>query len=111
MVTSVFQPNRVLHVIPPLLVHLGSYELTVPTWKARGSIRAQLRTFFIGGSPELADITYTSIPTVEGPVINKYGFATEGSGSLLVRMNVVILRYCNLESRTKIIVEVKRRLY
>lgn len=42
----------------------GLHALTIPTWRPveLGTV-AELRRFFIGGSPELEDITYVRTPS------------------------------------------------
>ena len=42
----------------------GLHMLTIPTWRPveLGTV-AELRRFFIGGSPELEDLTYVRIPS------------------------------------------------
>ena len=41
----------------------GRYTTTVSTWRPTGSILDKLKRYFIGGSPELTDTTYTGIPS------------------------------------------------
>jgi hypothetical protein len=38
------------------------YEYKVDTWVPEGGIVSQLRTFFVGQSPEIEDCTYVAIP-------------------------------------------------
>ncbi|XP_067015831.2 tectonic-like complex member MKS1 isoform X2 [Anabrus simplex] len=41
----------------------GSHQLTVSTWRPLSdSVRGEMRRFFLGGSPELQDPTYPSVP-------------------------------------------------
>ncbi len=40
----------------------GNHQISIPTWKAQGTIVSKLREYFIGGSPELYDLTYPGIP-------------------------------------------------
>lgn len=42
----------------------GFHTLTVPTWRPveLGTV-SELKRFFIGGSPELEDMTYVRVPT------------------------------------------------
>lgn len=58
--------NRLLVIAAKLSCCLGSglHMLTIPTWRPveLGTV-AELRRFFIGGSPELEDITYVRIPS------------------------------------------------
>ncbi|XP_046570750.1 Meckel syndrome type 1 protein-like [Haliotis rubra] len=70
----------------------GAYHETSHCWRPVGqSISAQLRRFFIGGSPELEDPTYAAVPsTFDGSHLSKFGFHTETSGSLTYRFNVVM---------------------
>lgn len=47
-----------------LPVKPGVYMESKPCWRPRGdSLIYELRRFFIGGSPELEDITYTAVPS------------------------------------------------
>jgi hypothetical protein len=46
------------------LFKLGLLDEELPCWRPRGdSVIYELRRFFIGGSPELEDISYVSIPS------------------------------------------------
>ncbi|KNC54346.1 uncharacterized protein AMSG_10339 [Thecamonas trahens ATCC 50062] len=69
----------------------GHYMLEVPTWKPALSVRQQLQSYFIGGSPELAEFGHAAVPSSHeaGTPLNKLGFETESSGSLKIRLNVV----------------------
>ena len=71
----------------------GMYDLTVNTWKPHGSIIDRMDDFFLGGSRHLKDHTnYVGLlsPAEQGPFLNKYGFSTESSGSIRVRVNVIL---------------------
>uniref|UniRef100_A0A8C3PKH9 MKS transition zone complex subunit 1 n=1 Tax=Calidris pygmaea TaxID=425635 RepID=A0A8C3PKH9_9CHAR len=73
----------------------GLHMLTIPTWRPMelGTI-AELRRFFIGGSPELEDITYVRIPsTFKGERLSRFGFRTETTGSVTFRL------YCLQQSK------------
>eukprot|EP00698_Gefionella_okellyi_P009905 TRINITY_DN2544_c0_g1_i1.p1 TRINITY_DN2544_c0_g1~~TRINITY_DN2544_c0_g1_i1.p1 ORF type:complete len:423 (+),score=78.91 TRINITY_DN2544_c0_g1_i1:385-1653(+) len=61
----------------------------VPTWRAVGSIRQEMASFLIGGSPQIADLAYTAVPSGSQGVVNKYGFVSRSSGNLTVRFNVI----------------------
>ncbi|XP_051491292.1 tectonic-like complex member MKS1 isoform X2 [Apus apus] len=66
----------------------GLHMLTIPTWRPveLGTV-AELRRFFIGGSPELEDITYSRIPsTFKGERLSRLGFRTETTGSVTFRL-------------------------
>ena len=69
------------------------HDLTVNTWKPHGSIIDRMDDFFLGGSRHLKDHTnYVGLlsPAEQGPFLNKYGFSTESSGSIRVRVNVIL---------------------
>ncbi len=68
------------------------HTIEVNTWRPAGrGANDDLRRFFIGGSPELEDPTYTSVPiTSEGDkVISKFGFKTETMGSVVLKLNIL----------------------
>ena len=51
--------DMILILLPP-----GRHRETLQCWRPLGSaVTSQLRRFFIGGSPELEDPTYTAIPS------------------------------------------------
>jgi hypothetical protein len=63
----------------------GTYDLTVNTWKPRGSIRDRMADFFLGGARHLTDhVNYSAHPNPadRGAFLNKYGFVTESSGEV-----------------------------
>ncbi|KFO74521.1 Meckel syndrome type 1 protein, partial [Cuculus canorus] len=73
----------------------GLHMLTIPTWRPvqLGTV-AELRRFFIGGSPELEDLTYIRIPsTFKGERLSRFGFRTETTGSVTFRL------YCLQQSK------------
>ncbi|KAJ3038826.1 Pleiotropic negative transcriptional regulator [Rhizophlyctis rosea] len=68
----------------------GCYSSTIQTWRPFGTYTSRMESFFIGGSPDLEDITYEAVPKgFAGSRLSKYGFTTESSGTVTVRMNVV----------------------
>ncbi|KND00145.1 uncharacterized protein SPPG_04486 [Spizellomyces punctatus DAOM BR117] len=68
----------------------GCHDLEIPTWRPFGSYLTRMRSFFIGGSADLEDLSYMAIPNgTSGNRLNKYGFQTESSGVLRVRLNIV----------------------
>lgn len=81
-----------------------SEKIEITTWKPKGSIRANLHSFFVGGSAELHDIKYPRIPSrfevfrvsihLQGKVLNKYGFVGETSGTVNLRTNTLVIG-CN----------------
>ncbi|NXX83058.1 MKS1 protein, partial [Urocolius indicus] len=80
----------------------GSYRFTIPTWRPveLGTV-AELRRFFIGGSPELEDITYTRIPsTFKGERLSRLGFRTQSTGSITIQLHCLQQARAFLESST-----------
>lgn len=68
----------------------GYTTFTIKTWKPLGTHHDQMRSFFIGGTRELADLKYLTIPDdFNGGVYSKYGMMTESSGQVEIRMNTV----------------------
>ncbi|UJR26255.1 hypothetical protein I4U23_007595 [Adineta vaga] len=73
----------------------GFYDEELTCWRPRGdSIFNELRRFYIGGSNELEDINYVSIPKQFESEKNKnplsrFGFRTVTTGTLNIRLNVV----------------------
>ncbi|KFP75612.1 Meckel syndrome type 1 protein, partial [Acanthisitta chloris] len=73
----------------------GVHKLTIPAWRPveLGTV-AEMRRFFIGGSPELEDLTYIRVPsTFKGKRLSRFGFRTETTGSVTFRL------YCLQQSR------------
>ncbi|XP_068766077.1 tectonic-like complex member MKS1 isoform X2 [Struthio camelus] len=67
----------------------GLHMLTIPTWRPveLGTV-SELRRFFIGGSPELEDLTYVRIPTTfKGERLSRFGFRTKTTGSVTFRLH------------------------
>ena len=69
----------------------GSYDINVKMWVPRGGIRSEMRNFFVGGAYRLHDLRSIEMPTDMGGAsfLSKFGFRTEKSGSLRIRVNVV----------------------
>lgn len=45
------------------MVHAGTYDLTVPTWRPIGThVVDKMRRFFVGGAPEIEDVSYAAVP-------------------------------------------------
>ncbi|XP_033731555.1 Meckel syndrome type 1 protein-like isoform X1 [Pecten maximus] len=81
--------------------HPGTYRENARCWRPIGkSAAAELRRFFIGGSPELEDITYTAIPsTFQGSHLSKYGFRTESTGTISTKLNVILQSQAFMEKK------------
>ncbi|XP_075761102.1 tectonic-like complex member MKS1 isoform X3 [Pelodiscus sinensis] len=67
----------------------GFHTLIAPTWRPiELSLVSELRRFFIGGSPELEDLTYIRVPgTFTGERLSRFGFRTETTGSVTFRLH------------------------
>ena len=92
------------------LFKLGLLDEELPCWRPRGdSVIYELRRFFIGGSPELEDISYASIPSdhevcnelnkinqnsvfsifQKDSILSRLGFRTTTTGHIKIRLNTV----------------------
>ncbi|XP_076452479.1 tectonic-like complex member MKS1 [Babylonia areolata] len=79
----------------------GSETSTRHCWRPVGnSVVSRLRRFFIGGTPELEDPTYTSVPsTFDGSHLSKFGFKTETTGSVTSHVNVMMQSRAFMENK------------
>ncbi|KAK7505914.1 hypothetical protein BaRGS_00002636 [Batillaria attramentaria] len=70
----------------------GVHKSTHDCWRPVGkSVTSHLRRFFIGGTPELEDPTYISIPsTFDGTHLSKFGFRTETTGNVTANLNIMM---------------------
>uniref|UniRef100_A0A8C0GZ44 MKS transition zone complex subunit 1 n=1 Tax=Chelonoidis abingdonii TaxID=106734 RepID=A0A8C0GZ44_CHEAB len=78
----------------------GFHTLTAPTWRPTelGTV-SELRRFFIGGSPELEDMTYVRVPGIfKGECLSRFGFRTETTGSVTFRLHCLQQSKAFLES-------------
>ncbi|CAJ1063408.1 Meckel syndrome type 1 protein [Xyrichtys novacula] len=69
----------------------GKHTITCHTWRPlqTGTV-SSLRRFFIGGSPELEDHSYTRIPgTFKGERLSRFGFCTETTGSVTFNLHCI----------------------
>ncbi|XP_049897411.1 Meckel syndrome type 1 protein isoform X2 [Epinephelus moara] len=69
----------------------GKHTITCHTWRPlqTGTISA-LKRFFIGGSPELEDLSYVRIPgTFKGERLSRFGFCTETTGSVTFNLHCI----------------------
>eukprot|EP00873_Tetraselmis_striata_P033535 jgi/Tetstr1/453799/TSEL_040751.t1 len=61
------------------------------TWKPLGTVVDKLNSFFIGGSAELKDITYSGVPqSFNGKFLSRFGFKAETSGVLKIRTSAIL---------------------
>ncbi|XP_047665536.1 Meckel syndrome type 1 protein isoform X2 [Tachysurus fulvidraco] len=69
----------------------GSHRVTCHTWRPlQTGTMAELRRFFIGGAPELEDISDVRIPgTFKGDRLSRFGFRTQTTGSVTFNLNCI----------------------
>ncbi|XP_073421852.1 tectonic-like complex member MKS1 isoform X2 [Dendrobates tinctorius] len=69
----------------------GMHNITAQTWRpVEQGTESELRRFFIGGSPELEDMTYVRIPgTFQGERLSRFGFRTETTGRVVFRFHSI----------------------
>mmetsp|Transcript_41602 Transcript_41602/g.103952 ORF Transcript_41602/g.103952 Transcript_41602/m.103952 type:complete len:566 (-) Transcript_41602:143-1840(-) len=68
----------------------GFSDQSVMTWRPALSQIGKMRSFFIGGTPELRDLTFAGLPTTLQGSLSRYGFSSESSGSVRVRSHCVV---------------------
>jgi hypothetical protein len=73
----------------------GYYELELACWRPAGTLRSRVREFFVGGERGLVEGGYVGVDQADAAgsrmtIVNKYGFATEPTGQLDVRMSVIV---------------------
>lgn len=74
----------------PLPALPSFYKYNVPTWRPTGSIINSLRRFFTGGTYELEDITFCSIPKGhDNKMLNKSQLNVTPSGYIKLNMNII----------------------
>jgi Meckel syndrome type 1 protein len=76
---------------------------TVSCWRPAGkSLFSEMRRFFIGGSPELEDPTYTAIPSAfEGSHLSRYGFTSISTGSVNIKTHTIFQSQAFLHSQSQ----------
>jgi len=68
----------------------GHYDEIINTWRAYPSINERMGQYFVGRTLTLEDISYINFPKgFNKKYLNKYGFQTETSGSIRIRLNIV----------------------
>lgn len=107
------KPNQDGAAVPMLLLQVNSYDqwdrqrvqgycsLALPlsttsdthvvhTWAPALSQVGRMRSFFVGGTPELRNLSLAGIPhNQDGQVMSRFGFATVSSGSVTVRVHAI----------------------
>ncbi|XP_063002589.1 tectonic-like complex member MKS1 isoform X1 [Elgaria multicarinata webbii] len=78
----------------------GAHTVTASTWRpVQPGTFSELQRFFIGGSPELEDVTYARVPsTFAGSRLSRFGFRTETTGRVTFRLNCLQQSKAFLES-------------
>ncbi|CAH8450126.1 unnamed protein product [Heterobilharzia americana] len=76
----------------------GTHSIGVSCWRPVGeSVVEDLRRFFTGGTCQLEDPTFVKIPgSFESQNLVKYGFRTQSTGKLFLRLNCAIQSWSNL---------------
>ena len=69
----------------------GSVTHRIKTWRAGGSVRDRVATHFVGGAPEVGDVTYAGTPRdIKGTAVHsRLGFVADSSGEIKVRTNIM----------------------
>ncbi|XP_062844710.1 Meckel syndrome type 1 protein [Trichomycterus rosablanca] len=69
----------------------GCHKVTCSTWRPlQPGTAAELRRFFIGGAPELEDVSDVRIPgTFKGDRLSRFGFRTQTTGSVTFSLNCI----------------------
>eukprot|EP00117_Sycon_ciliatum_P044591 scpid54515/ scgid5687/ Meckel syndrome type 1 protein len=81
----------------------GMHEFQLNSWRPiNSSSKALMQEFFVGGTPQLQDLTYTSVlkSSKENGRLSRYGFKTETTGRLNLRMSCVH-QSCLIRERQK----------
>ncbi|CAK9808776.1 Tectonic-like complex member MKS1 [Anthophora quadrimaculata] len=87
----------------PLPVLPGSYKFKITTWRPAGSIINSLRRYFTGGTYELEDITYCSIPKVyEDKILNKSQLNVTSSGYIKLNINIIHKTHSSIKDSDQI---------
>ena len=70
---------------------VGSRTEVIKTWKAGGTVADRVASQFVGGSPEIGDVSYAGVPAdaKDKPVHSRLGFVADSSGEIKVRVNIV----------------------
>ena len=80
--------------VVPMPEHPGRRTVTLRTWRPADDRQSKLRSFFVGGSNELAQwCPDISMPTTDrdfnGKYLNKFGAKTQASGRLEIELNLM----------------------
>lgn len=68
----------------------GSRTHLLSSWAPLGTVSQRMRSFFVGGAPGLPDVTYLRKPAGAAYPLSKFGFQTQTSGTLKVRVNSLV---------------------
>ena len=69
--------------------YAGAYQnLQVDTWRPMTS-STEMKRYFIGGTPELEDLSYCGNVLNDSSILSRYGFRTVSSGIVRLRMYVM----------------------
>ena len=81
----------------------GRNDVVVKTWRAGGSLLDRMKTHYVGGAPEIGDVTYVGVPRDEkgSKVHSRLGFVADASGDVKVRAHVMTQRPRQASSAAK----------
>ena len=71
----------------------GSTAVEIDMWRPKGDgLYDEMGRFFVGGTPELQDLTYTKDPSADGngSKLNKFYFKTITTGTVTLKWNTLI---------------------
>ena len=77
----------------------GSFDVQIRTWRPTGSLTMQMQNHFIGGAVQLKDLQYVARPFDRNTPLNRFGLASESSGTLAIRFSTVFQRTPRASSR------------
>lgn len=71
----------------------GYHQITVESWRPRGSLQSEIHSFFLGGSiriHKLEEIVRTKYIDEQGKcdIVNRFGLETENSGTITLNLNL-----------------------
>jgi len=78
---------------------VGCHTLEIKCWRPTPTTIGQhLRQWFLGETPQLQSMSAVGLPSTALPnnVFNRYGLMTEGSGTVHVRMNVLVVTHTDI---------------
>lgn len=78
---------------------VGCHSLQISCWRpSPTTITQHLRQWFLGENPQLQSMSAVGLPSQQLPnnVYNRYGLMTEGSGTVHVKLNVMVVAHTDI---------------